>query len=599
MKITRQLFQRKNPGYALLITIVFIGIALLLLGSVMDWSNSTAKQTERNNLFSMSTGAAEAATERVIAQMSRDFYNQALNAATNYMQASLLPTTTAWPVQFSFGNPFNNVGWAYVSTLPANWTTNFVDINSFNSEYAGLHAYVAQCTVSATATTVNQPYDVSATVHQQFQLAAIPIFQFAIFYNLNMEVDPGAAMNITGPVFSNGGIWTASSTLDYNSSVEATGTVDTNLADPYASGKTGSGNSTFSTNYPPVSGANTLALPINTATSTNDPAAVRDLLNLPPSGTDPYSSTGQLYFANQANIIISNSSSGVVSAYFQDTNNVEPLQPIPYDVTTITQNGSTYTTNQSYSFVTNASFYDFREKKTANTVQLNVGALNSWLNSTNGSTFNDQMNYDTGHNIDSVYVYNGAPASSTTLPSVRVANGATLPSSGLTVVTPDPLYVLGNYNANGPSLNNGANVANTAPAALIGDAITVLSPSWSDSYSLANKTATNPNGRAATATTVNAATFEGIVPSTGNNYSGGVENFLRLLENWSGKTLTYNGSIVVMFPSQYATNNWVYGGYYTAPNRAWAFDVNFMSQGGLPPLTPQIRTLVRQSWTVE
>ncbi len=334
-----------------------------------------------------------------------------------------------------------------------------------------------------------------------------------------------------------------------------------------------------------------MALPINTATSTNDPAAVRDLLNLPPSGTDPYSSTGQLYFANQANIIISNSSSGVVSAYFQDTNNVEPLQPIPYDVTTITQNGSTYMTNQSYSFVTNASFYDFREKKTANTVQLNVGALNSWLNSTNGSTFNDQMNYDTGHNIDSVYVYNGAPASSTTLPSVRVANGATLPSSGLTVVTPDPLYVLGNYNANGPSLNNGANVANTAPAALIGDAITVLSPSWSDSYSLANKTATNPNGRAATATTVNAATFEGIVPSTGNNYSGGVENFLRLLENWSGKTLTYNGSIVVMFPSQYATNNWVYGGYYTAPNRAWAFDVNFMSQGGLPPLTPKIRTL--------
>ena len=46
---------------------------------------------------------------------------------------------------------------------------------------------------------------------------------------------------------------------------------------------------------------------------------------------------------------------------------------------------------------------------------------------------------------------------------------------GLTVVTPDPLYVLGNYNANGSSLNNGTNVANTAPAALIGDAITVLS----------------------------------------------------------------------------------------------------------------------------
>ena len=25
-----------------------------------------------------------------------------------------------------------------------------------------------------------------------------------------MEIDPGAAMTLTGPVFSNGGIWTAS-----------------------------------------------------------------------------------------------------------------------------------------------------------------------------------------------------------------------------------------------------------------------------------------------------------------------------------------------------------------------------------------------------
>ena len=40
-------------------------------------------------------------------------------------------------------------------------------------------------------------------------------------------------------------------------------------------------------------------MPVGT---TNDPTAVRALLNLPPAGTDPYSSTGQLYFANQANL---------------------------------------------------------------------------------------------------------------------------------------------------------------------------------------------------------------------------------------------------------------------------------------------------------
>ena len=68
----------------------------------------------------------------------------------------------------------------------------------------------------------------------------------------------------------------------------------------------------------------------------------------------------------------------------------------------------------------------------------------------------------------------------------------------------------------------------------MGDAITILSGNWSDSYSLAN-TGNNPSGRTATSTTVNAGCLEGIVPSTyagKKQYSGGLENFLRLEENW-------------------------------------------------------------------
>jgi hypothetical protein len=62
--------------------------------------------------------------------------------------------------------------------------------------------------------------------------------------------------------------------------------------------------------------------------------------------------------------------------------------------------------------------------------------------------------------------------------------------------------------------------------------------------------------------------------------------------------LTYNGSIVVMFPSQYATSPWSYGNYYTAAVRKWAFDLNFLSQKGLPPLTPEVYAIIRQSWAV-
>jgi len=76
-----------------------------------------------------------------------------------------------------------------------------------------------------------------------------------------------------------------------------------------------------------------------------------------------------------------------------------------------------------------------------------------------------------------------------------------------------------------------------------------------------------------------------------------VENFLRLLENWStSTTLTYNGSIVVLFDSQYATGYWDNSNYYGVPTRKWGFDQNFNQSTGLPPMTPQVRTTIRESW---
>jgi len=600
MKIARKIFQQSPRAYALLMTMVFIGIALLLLGSVMDWSNSTARQTERNNLFSMSTGAAEAATEQVIAQMTFDFFNQEFNSNTNYYltnSVNQLPAASHWPLQFSFSNPLNSSYPTYVSIYPVNWTTNWATL--FSSNYAGLHAYVANCTVISTATTSNQPYNVSATVQQTFQLAAIPIFQNAAFYDMNMEIDPGAAMTLTGPIFSNGGIWARGPNV-YNATVTAVGNVNTTSTDPWLTSKTDGTSSTF--NQGIYSNADTLAMPIG---QTNDPTAIRALLNLPTNGVAPYSTTGQLYFINQTALIISNSSSGNISAYLQDSNNVNPLTFIPNNYTNVistplknksgTVTGYLYSTNIAYSFATNTSFYDYREGKTVQAVQLNVGALATWINGTNGSTLQTQLYNDTASYIDSVYIYNNAPSDSSDLPSVRVANGAVLPSHGLTVVTPDPLYVLGNYNASGVSLNNGTNVSNTLPAALMGDSITALSQSWKDTYT----SSTTIGSRTATATTINAATFEGIVPTANGNYSGGLENFIRLLENWSSVNLTYNGSIVVMFPSLYATNKWPgTGTVYNPPNRKWAFDVNFMREDGLPPLTPKVTAICRQTWSV-
>jgi hypothetical protein len=273
-----------------------------------------------------------------------------------------------------------------------------------------------------------------------------------------------------------------------------------------------------------------------------------------------------------------------------------------------------------FSWVTNVAFYDFREGDNVKAVQIDVSLLNIWLTNQayQGYRWNSQCYTHKGHTIDSIYVYNSAPSlggSPGQLPAVRVVNGTNLPSSwGLTIATPFPLYVLGNYNIStnfGPAVGQmSVTMTNTAwawPAGLMGDAITILSSSWSDTYN--SSTALNSRN-VANADTVNAACLEGIVPSTYSGkkqYSGGLENFLRLEENWNGATLCYNGSIVVMFPSIYGTNFWVGPSqisgyptpYYSVPTRQWGFDANFTKPNGQPPATPRIKAMIRSQWSAQ
>jgi hypothetical protein len=587
---------------------VFVGIALFLLGSVMNWTNSSAIQTERNNLFNMSTAAAEADTELVIAQMTHDFFNQSLQPVINYR---VLYITTAnqtnynWPVQFAFSDVAGNANQTSVTNVPSDWTKNWTVITAVNSAYSNLWAAVANCTVISTATPINQPYIVPATVQQQFQLCSIPIFQFAIFYNMNMEICPGANMTVNGKTHVNGQIWADPGTsLTFNDTVETTASNIIYSRNTNDDSQANTANPTViylnpngSANTPSLS-ADSLTMPLGT-----NLASPADILDLSPAGVDPYSAVGQEYLYNQADIIVSNSSSGQFSVYYQNSNSTPQLQLIPAITNIII---SSHTTNVYYSFLTNVSFYDYRESDTVQAVQLSVTNFGIWV--TNNSSTNGGLQYNNqntsgssskGHAINSVYIYNSVPLTSSQLPAVRVAYGSVLPTQGLTVVTPQPIYVLGNYNASGSSLNNGTNVVNTAPAALIGDAVTVLSTSWQDSYT----SGTGISSRNAGNTTVNVATFEGIVESTNISgtkyYSGGVENFLRLLENWTGDTLTYNGSIVAMFDSRYATNHWqTPGNYYNVPTRAWGFDLNFLQQTKQPPISPQVKTLVPTGWSV-
>lgn len=187
---------------------------------------------------------------------------------------------------------------------------------------------------------------------------------------------------------------------------------------------------------------------------------------------------------------------------------------------------------------------------------------------------------------------------------VKLVEGTELPNPafarskdtyGMTVATNNTLYVQGHYNADGKSNTGSAtapdsgNVAVEPPAALAADSITFLSSAWNDDRSFSSGV---PNSSSFTEVSAALLTGQVVTNNNGNGrYSGGVENFPRFLENWSGRTFRYRGSMVALFQSEIATEPWS-GNYYSPPNRDWGFHQLF-AQGFYPPGTPNTRTFRR------
>ncbi len=166
---------------------------------------------------------------------------------------------------------------------------------------------------------------------------------------------------------------------------------------------------------------------------------------------------------------------------------------------------------------------------------------------------------------------------------IKLINASALPAP-MSVASDNAIYVQGDYNT-----------VNWQPSAVMGDAVYLLSNSWSDA---ANHN-TTAGLQAASSTTYYMAMISGDTPNA-SAYNGGLENFPRFLESWSGRTATIHGSFVNLFLSQRATGQWSYGGsIYTAPVRNWWFEVRFLDFNNLPPGTPSVGTVLRIAFRQE
>jgi hypothetical protein len=568
MKIAGFRTSGSERGSALLLVLVLGSASLLIVLGILSWSHSNTNFAARNNQYYRTLAAAEAATEKIAARVGNDYQNFGVALVTANLDSyrTTVPTSdenSYWST-FQFTDEDGVANHISVDWLPVN------DSTVLSSRYKGLRGSAYDMRILCKAREVNSPYYIVARNRQNLELSVVTVFQYAVFYNVDLEINPSPAMTITGPVHCNANIYLHPSTsLLFQDEVTASGQVflTRKPGDPSASGALGT--ITYA-DQPPTTGFLSLNLPVGT---TNTPAAVHQIIEIPPWTESPTSVVGLQRYYNQADMVILVTDSAITA-------------------TSGSVNGfaTTVPTSQAKFFInTNVTFFNAREGKNIRCTDIDVNKLRQW------SDTNDVLRpVLVQKDIRTIYVADNRSQSGTE-PGIRLINGAWLPPKGLTVATLHPLYIKGNYNVstNGTVVNLGTNdTSGTVPASIVADAITILSGNWSDansSFSLGS--------RVAASTTVNCAILAGNVPTTSANYSGGLENFPRFLEDWAptGQTFTYNGSMVVMFDSRFATAPWT-GTAYSPPIRNWSFDANFNDLSRIPPASPQVRTMLRGAW---
>jgi hypothetical protein len=436
--------------------------------------------------------------------------------------------------------------------------------------------------------------DVKAKVRRVFEKRFDNPWTYAMFYVDDLEFQPSTALTVDGPIHTNASLYVGTSNFTALDRI-GYGADYVNGYSPLDGQHSGTPTApNFVSNLPPAQEAPSLpfgwVLNISTTDQTVNNESYHELIERPvanQTGGDPLAA---VRYYNQAGYRVLIDASNTITI----TNSAGSAITSGVEYNTIT---GAITTNQP--------MYDIREGGFVRLATVDISKIDtSKLSSWNGVIYFSDTSAGTSVNS----TFNGSNVS-TSKRGIRLKNGATLPGN-MTVVAENPVYIQGDYNTGG-TFNGSTKTYNTPSdngtftdpdvsgytrkgAAVIGDAINVLSGAWNDANSNSSPIS---QYKVATNTTINAALVGGIVPSgtSSNNYSGGGENFVRFQEDWNknSSTFTYYGSMVELFKSQQGTGIWQTGGnIYKAPIMHWYYDSNFGTTA--PPGKLQIAAYLQQ-----
>lgn len=595
--------------------LVLVAVSLAILAATMNRSQTVSILNQRNVDLSVCQVAAEAAVEKVYARIAYDFQSYGVGVVSNNWASGLyggnIPNSSedSYWTSFIFTDAQGNSGKTYIKQVGTYG-------GALPSAYEGLFADAKSPVyrIISNVRRTNSATGVIGTAQQEVLLALIPLNTWAIFYNGQLEFSQCATMIVNGRTHANGPIFVGTSTsLTFSNGVSTTSTVTAPGMDGLSSYGTN-----WKTYFKATPGYTTNVASVTVSLNMTNS---HSLIDIPPLSEQPNSAAGiqRLYNQAQLVLIVTNTIGGSVNPTVQlkiqtSINGAIPgNDPTPTVLIYTNATPGLLFSNLPFLSLTNAP-YDPREYKTNLLTQIDIGQLGSWIKTNTALTTKlppSQNQYPT-----IFYVADRRNASSTTLPAVRLMNAEQLPYNGrlgFSVATQNPLYLWGHYNiqtnSGGSQSVDSADTTFALPSALMSDSLTILSGLWTDSQSFQTYSASSGTFDASNMT-VNAAIVTGTMPSTGNSaiqFSGGVHNLPRLLEDWSGKDLWLNTSILRLWDSKMATNQFrnpagfsptPVNPYYNPPTRHYSFDLNFLDPTKVPPGIPVALVPIRFAWGV-
>lgn len=495
------------------------------------------------------------------------------------------------------------------------------------------------------------PGGAKSKIDAQIKMYQVPVFQFGVFYEGNLEVSPGLAMTVTGPVHSNGSVFfrnpTNSGTLQIAGPVTAVGNIyhwtvgGSGVLKYYQTPDlSNTGTPTGIPYYPSLSAQITAMgyFPITAGKPQNFQwnvprltlpiaGAMPNAILLPKAATDSPALTKQKFDAQ-----IKCNPGCPLSRFVVGSDVRPPWITGPF------------------------VFFDRRELAWVKFWDFDVQVLASSGNQ-------DSIFYMADLNF---LAQDRGTLRKPVINAFRIRHAASLPRN-MTIATPNPVYIVGDFNAPNPtgtcapyggtadpqqkycnamiacdvltfvtdtfanktlakvgmagSLEQDFNNAHWTPVKTIVGTDTTFTPEPTTGVTDAPQLPPVPGCPwCPSPVTLNAAIMTGNKPTRADAlpplntlngvyegaYEGGLHNVIRYLEDLNAHPVAVNfkGSFICLWPGSsngLNTNPNVKvinpGGYYVAPNRGWAFDTRFQNLKNMPPATPFLTTPPTVSWS--